>query len=78
MPPIKRTCVKCAEEFVLMPGKPGFANVCPECSAPAPALAPVSREVKKVVRKRRPMSAKAFKRSLLKSFRDLLELRRKS
>ena len=29
--PIK-TCVKCGEEFELRPGKPGFANRCPECS----------------------------------------------
>jgi predicted nucleic acid-binding Zn-ribbon protein len=31
--PIK-TCVACGEEFELKPGKPGFANRCPECSAP--------------------------------------------
>jgi hypothetical protein len=31
--PIK-TCVICSEEFELRPGKPGFANRCPECSAP--------------------------------------------
>jgi hypothetical protein len=31
--PIK-TCVVCGEEFELRPGKPGFANRCPECSAP--------------------------------------------
>jgi hypothetical protein len=30
--PIK-TCVICGEEFELRPGKPGFANRCPECSA---------------------------------------------
>ena len=30
--PIK-VCVVCAEEFELKPGKPGFANRCPECSA---------------------------------------------
>jgi predicted nucleic acid-binding Zn-ribbon protein len=29
--PIK-TCVKCGEEFELKPGKPGFANRCPDCS----------------------------------------------
>lgn len=32
--PIK-TCVVCGEEFELKPDKPGFANRCPECSAPA-------------------------------------------
>lgn len=29
--PIK-TCTACGEEFELKPGKPGFANQCPECS----------------------------------------------
>lgn len=31
--PIK-TCVVCGEEFELRPEKPGFANRCPDCSAP--------------------------------------------
>jgi predicted amidophosphoribosyltransferase len=31
--PIK-ICAVCSEEFELKPGKPGFANRCPECSAP--------------------------------------------
>lgn len=31
--PIK-VCVVCGEEFELKPGKPGFANRCPECSQP--------------------------------------------
>jgi hypothetical protein len=30
--PIK-VCVICSEEFELKPGKPGFANRCPDCSA---------------------------------------------
>jgi hypothetical protein len=29
-----RVCVVCEEEFELRPGKPGFANRCPACSAP--------------------------------------------
>ena len=29
--PIK-VCVVCSQEFELKPGKPGFANRCPECS----------------------------------------------
>jgi hypothetical protein len=29
--PIK-TCIVCGEEFELKPGKPGFANRCPDCS----------------------------------------------
>lgn len=31
--PIK-VCAVCGEEFELKPDKPGFANRCPECSAP--------------------------------------------
>lgn len=31
--PIK-TCAACGDEFELKPGKPGFANRCPECSEP--------------------------------------------
>jgi hypothetical protein len=30
--PIK-VCAVCSEEFELKPGKPGFANRCPDCSA---------------------------------------------
>ena len=29
-----RVCAVCGEEFELKPGKPGFANRCPECSEP--------------------------------------------
>ena len=29
-----RTCVVCGEEFELKPGKPGYANRCPDCSQP--------------------------------------------
>lgn len=29
--PIKK-CVVCGEKFELKPGKPGFANRCPDCS----------------------------------------------
>jgi hypothetical protein len=37
--PIK-ICAICNEEFELKPGKPGFANRCPQCSEPeAEALA---------------------------------------
>jgi hypothetical protein len=31
--PIK-ICALCGEEFELKPDKPGYANRCPECSAP--------------------------------------------
>lgn len=39
--PIK-ICVVCGEEFELKPGKPGFANRCPECSVHEDA-APVAQ-----------------------------------
>lgn len=29
-----KVCVVCGEEFELRPDKPGFANRCPDCSAP--------------------------------------------
>ena len=39
----KRVCVVCSAEFELRPGKPGFANRCPECSvAEEPAEKPKS------------------------------------
>lgn len=37
MPFPVRVCAVCEEEFELKPGKPGFANRCPECSAPEAA-----------------------------------------
>ncbi len=33
-----RICTVCAEEFVLKPDKPGFANRCPACSMPDPRV----------------------------------------
>ena len=33
-----RVCASCGEEFELKPGKPGFANRCPECSVQDEAL----------------------------------------
>ena len=40
--PIK-VCVICSQEFELKPDKPGFANRCPECSAPEEDSATPSR-----------------------------------
>jgi hypothetical protein len=42
--PIK-TCVVCGEEFELKPGKPGFANRCPECSDPESEAPPEKRQL---------------------------------
>jgi DNA-directed RNA polymerase subunit RPC12/RpoP len=44
--PIK-TCAVCGEEFELKPGKPGFANRCPECSEEETAASPKSSDVLK-------------------------------
>ena len=41
--PIK-ICAICKEEFELKPGKPGFANRCPQCSEPeAESTAPAEK-----------------------------------
>lgn len=40
--PIK-VCTVCNEEFELKPDKPGFANRCPECSAPESSDDPVTK-----------------------------------
>jgi len=32
MPFPRKICAVCSQEFELKPGKPGFANRCPECS----------------------------------------------
>lgn len=29
---MERVCAKCGAKFVLLPGKPGYANWCPACS----------------------------------------------
>ena len=42
--PIK-TCAICGEEFELKPGKPGFANRCPECSEPETDLSEEKRQL---------------------------------
>jgi hypothetical protein len=42
--PIK-ICAICSEEFELRPGKPGFANHCPDCSA-AEEVDPVTKRRK--------------------------------
>jgi hypothetical protein len=40
--PIK-TCTICGEEFELKADKPGFANRCPDCSAPEKTSEPSRR-----------------------------------
>ncbi len=64
--PIK-TCVVCGEEFELKPGKPGFANRCPDCSEEEDA-APGKRSMSADER-RSESEANAERR---KAMRDLL------
>jgi len=48
--PIK-VCVACSEEFELKPGKPGFANRCPECSEPETSEPTTKQRMDSVERK---------------------------
>jgi hypothetical protein len=61
--PIK-TCVICGEEFELRPGKPGFANRCPECSA--------SDESDAVTQGSNDAATKEMNEERRKAIRDLL------
>jgi hypothetical protein len=61
--PIK-TCVICGEEFELRPGKPGFANRCPECST--------SDESEAVTQGSKDAATKEMNEERRKAIRDLL------
>lgn len=65
--PIK-TCVICEEEFELRPGKPGFANRCPACSA-AEAEEEQSRQAQNGVDQKGDSEINAARR---KAIKDLL------
>lgn len=65
--PIK-TCVVCGEEFELRPGKPGFANRCPNCSETKEGDATTKRSMDADDRKTES-EANAARR---KAIRDLL------
>ena len=47
-----RVCAVCEEEFELKPDKPGFANRCPECSAPEGTAEPGGKRSGRRVGKR--------------------------
>jgi hypothetical protein len=65
--PIK-VCSICSEEFELKPDKPGFANRCPECSAPDPVEAAPKRTMDAVQRKAESEANEARRQAI----RDLL------
>jgi hypothetical protein len=63
-----RTCVVCSEEFELRPDKPGFANRCPECSAPEAEEPAAKRPLSEEERKAEQEANEARRRAI----RDLL------
>jgi predicted nucleic acid-binding Zn-ribbon protein len=63
-----RQCVACGEEFELKPGKPGFANRCPDCSEPG-AQSDSGKERLSADERRAKTEADAERR---KAIRDLL------
>jgi hypothetical protein len=65
--PIK-VCAICSEEFELKPGKPGFANHCPDCSANE-EVDPVTKRSKDSVERQSEREANDARRQAM---RDLL------
>jgi hypothetical protein len=65
--PIK-ICAVCEEEFELTPDKPGLANRCPRCSAPAVAAPTTQRRMSAEERKSASEANEARRRAM----RDLL------
>jgi DNA-directed RNA polymerase subunit RPC12/RpoP len=47
MPLPEKTCADCGKRFVLLPNKPGLANICPQCSVPPVEIAVVERKPRK-------------------------------
>lgn len=68
MPFPKKICVVCGEEFELKPNKPGFANRCPECSAPEAMEAAANDELDPVERR----TVHEMNAARRKAIRDLL------
>jgi hypothetical protein len=65
--PIK-VCAVCGEEFELKPDKPGFANRCPDCSAPEAAATASQRRMDAEERK----TAKEANEARRQAMRNLL------
>jgi hypothetical protein len=62
--PIK-ICVVCQEEFELKPGKPGFANRCPQCSVEG-AEAPGAKGRKDAVEAKNDAEMNAARRQAIR------------
>jgi hypothetical protein len=63
--PIK-VCVVCSEEFELKPGKPGFANRCPECSEPE-ASEPAGKQSMDSIERKNAAEANAARRDAMRN-----------
>ena len=63
--PVK-VCSICSEEFELKPGKPGFANRCPECSAEDPAE-PAAKSKKDAVQRKTDREANQARREAMRN-----------
>jgi hypothetical protein len=80
MPAKIMICKNCSEDFELLPNKPGFANVCPDCSAPKAAPAPqgvrLSVAEQQAARRvaRKPMSPEAASRAMDRALLDMAHL----
>jgi hypothetical protein len=68
MPFPLKVCSVCAEEFELRPDKPGFANVCPECSTPE-SNDPVEKQRTDALERKNMAEANEARRAAM---RDLL------
>jgi hypothetical protein len=61
-----KTCIKCGEEFELRLGKPGYANVCEDCTG----LRPVTRLAKPEVSKS-PVTLRTATINVIRAFEAL-------
>jgi hypothetical protein len=64
--PIK-VCVVCNEEFELKPDKPGFANRCPECSAPEESADPSTKQPMDAVERKAAAEANEARRQAMRN-----------
>ena len=63
--PIK-TCVVCSEEFELKPDKPGYANRCPDCTAPE-SSEPAARKSADAIDRTSQAEANAARREAMRN-----------
>jgi hypothetical protein len=71
-----RSCSRCGKDFKLRPDKPGYANLCPECSLPQEALERKAKEDAKLHSAKAAASRKSSRKLELKDTKPRLKLRR--